>query len=125
MDKYIYDESNGLWYELRGDYYFPCLAFTDEGEYHIGIWGKRHRDYLKKEHRITYETMLLEGRLFRYLEEIDQQAEQMLQFLTTEMAKWEGITEQLKATDQMAWVRAMNNIRAMAEEVVYAELIYN
>ena len=125
MDKYIYDKTNGLWYELRGDYYFPCLTLPDEGEHHIGIWGKRHRNYLKQEQRIVYETMLLDGRLFAYLEEIDRQAEQMLQFLTTEMAKRDGITEQLKADNQMAWISAMNNIKARAEEVVYAELIYH
>ena len=124
MEQYIYDESNGLWYERCGDYYLPCLTLPDEGVYHIGIQGERHKQYLKQEHRIVYETMLLKGTLYRYLADINTQAEDMLLRLTEEMAKREGITERLKAGDQMAWVGGMNNIRARAEEIVTHELIY-
>ena len=124
MEQYIYDERNGLWYERCGDYYLPCLTLPDEGEYHIGIWGERHKQYLKQEHRIVYETMLLNGTLYHYLADINTQAEDMLLRLTEEMAKREGITEQLKASDQMAWVGAMNNVQARAKEIVYNELIY-
>lgn len=80
MDKYIFDESNGLWYELHGDYYLPCLTLPEE-EYHIGIWGQRHKRYLKQEHHIIYQTMLSKGTLFQYLEEVDRQAEEMLRRL--------------------------------------------
>ena len=124
MEQYIYNERNGLWYERCGDYYLPCLTLPDDGECHIGIWGERHKRYLKQEHRITYETMLLKGTLYRYLADINTQAEDMLLRLTEEMAGREGITEQLKASDQLAWVGAINNIRDRAEEIVNHELIY-
>lgn len=125
MEPYIFDNKNGLWYELRGGYYYPCLTLPDEGEYHIGIWGERHRRYLEQEHKFLYETLLLKGTLYSYLADVDTQAEKMLLKLIVEMVRREGISEQLKADDQMAWVGAMNNIRARAEEVVNAELIYN
>ena len=117
MDKYIFNDRNGLWYELHGDYYLPCLTLPEE-EYHIGIWGQRYKRYLKQEHRIVYETMLLKGTLFQHLEEVDRQAEEMLMRLTEDMAKREDVTEQLKAADQFEWVRRMNNIRNRAEEIV-------
>lgn len=123
MDKYIFDENNGLWYELKGNTYSPCLTLLEE-EHHFGIWGQRHKRYLKQEHRIIYETMLLKGTLFQYLEEVDQQAEKMLLRLTEEMAKREGVTAQLKAVDQLEWVRRMNNIRNRAEEIIYANIIH-
>ena len=104
MDKYIFNDSNGLWYELCGDYYLPCLTLPED-EHQIGIWGQRHKRYLKQEHRIIYETMLSKGTLFQYLEEVDRQAEEMLLRLTEDMAKRESVTEQLKAADQLEWVR--------------------
>ena len=125
MEQYIFDKKNGLWYELKGDYYLPCLTLPDEKENHIGVWGERRRQYLLKNRESIYTAMLLSGKLNVHLEEVDRQAEETLFQLVDQMACAEGVTEQLKATDQMAWVGAMNNIRARAEEVVYAELIYN
>ena len=118
MDKYIFDESNGLWYERSGDYYLPCLSLPERKP--VGIWGQRYRRYLKEHRSAIYTAMLLSGTLDNHVAEIDQQAEEMLDLLTKQMAAQEGVTEQLKASDQMAWVVAMNNIRARAEEVVKA-----
>lgn len=123
MDKYIYNASNGLWYERCGDYYLPCLALDEEKP--VGVWGERYRRYLKEHRRGIYDELLLNGTLDDHVAEIDRQAEEMFERLTAEMAKREGITEQLKATDQMAWVGTMNNIRARAEEVVNTKLIYD
>ena len=123
MDKYIFDENNGLWYERSGDYYLPCLSLPERKP--TGIWGQRYRRFLKEYRTATYTAMLLSGTLDDHIAEIDRQAEEMLDRLTKQMAAQEGVTEQLKASDQMAWVGAMNSIRARAEEVVWAELIYN
>ena len=125
MEQFIFDQKNGLWYELKGDYYYPCLTLPDDRKYHIGVWGERRRRYLLKNREPIYTAMLLSGKLNVHLEEVDRQAEELLFQLVDQMACAEGVTEQLKATDQMAWVGAMNNIRERAEEVVYAELIYN
>ena len=122
MDKYIYDENNGLWYELQGDYYLPCLKLSEE-EQPIGIWGQRHRRYLKSHHKAVYAELLISGRLNGYLADIDRQAEEMFSRLVKEMAEVEGITEKLKADDMMTWVGKMNGIRNRAAEVVNAELI--
>ncbi len=125
MDKYIFDENNGLWYELQGDYYLPCLKLSDEEQQPIGIWGQRHRRYLKEKHRVLYAELLTSGRLSGYLADIDRQAEEMFSLLIAQMAEADGITEKLKAEDQMVWVMRMENIRSRAEEVVNAEIIYN
>ncbi len=122
MEKYIYDESNGLWYELHDDYYLPCLMVPESKP--IGVWGRRYRNYLKEHRNPLYTAMLLAGTLEDHVSEIDRQAEAMLVRLIEQMAEREGITEQLKASDQMAWVRATNNIRARAEEIVNHEMIY-
>lgn len=122
MDKYIFDESNGLWYERCGDYYLPCLSLPERKP--VGIWGQRYLRFLKEHRSTTYTAMLLNGTLDDHVAEIDRQAEEMLDRLTKQMAQHEGVTEALKARNQVAWVGAMNNIRAMAEEVVRAELIY-
>ena len=122
MEKYIYDESNGLWYELHCDYFLPCLTVPESKP--IGVWGRRYRNYLKEHRNPLYTAMLLAGTLEDHVSEIDRQAEAMLVRLIEQMAEREGITEQLKASDQMAWVRAMNNIRARAEEIVNHEMIY-
>ena len=122
MDKYIYDESNGLWYELHGDYYLPCVTMPERKP--VGIWGRRYRKYLKEHRNTTYTAMMLAGTLDDHVAEIDQQAEDMLDRLIKQMTKQEGITEQLKARDQMEWVRRMNNIRNLAVEVVNNDLIY-
>ena len=125
MDKYIYDESNGLWYELQEDYYIPCLTLPTEKEHKpIGLWGQRHKRYLQKHKREIYTTLLVNGKLNSYLADIDERATTMMFRLIEQMADKEGITEQLKAADQMAWVGAMNNIRNRATEIVNAELIY-
>ncbi len=125
MDKYIYDESNGLWYELQEDYYIPCLTLPTEKEHKpIGLWGQRHKRYLQKHKREVYTTLLVNGKLNSYLADIDERATTMMFRLIEQMADKEGITEQLKAADQMAWVGAMNNIRKRATEIVNAELIY-
>ena len=122
MDKHIYNESNGLWYERCGDYYLPRLALDEEKP--VGVWGERYRRYLKKHRRSAYDEMLLNGTLDDHVAEIDWQAEEMFVRLTAEMAKRESITEQLKATDQMAWVCSMNRIRSVAQEIVLTDLIY-
>ena len=124
MERYIYDESNGLWYELHGDYYLPCLTISEEEHQPIGIWGKRHHRYLKENHRAICDALMLKGELNRHLAEVDRQATNMFELLVRQIAERQSITEQLKVQDQMAWVGAMNNIRNAAEEIVLRELIY-
>ena len=125
MDKYIFDESNGLWYELQGDYYIPCLILSEEETQPIGLWGQRHKQYLKEHRHIVYTTMLIDGTLNRNLAEINQQAEQMFHRLIDEMAQKQDVTKQLKAENQMEWVQQMNACKAQAEEIVKFELIYD
>ena len=124
MEKFIYDNNNGLWYELHGDYYLPCLAIPEEEVHTIGIWGRKHRRYLREHRPIIYSDVVLSGKLYSYLADIDSQARNKLDLLVTQLAEKEGINEYLKTQDQMAWVRAMNNIRNRAEEIVLKELIY-
>lgn len=124
MEKYIYDNSNGLWYELHGDYYLPCLVIPEEEVHTIGIWGRRHQQYLTEHRPIIYSDLVLSGKLYSYLADIDTQARKMIDLLVTQLAEKEGVHEGLKAQDQMVWVRAMNNIRNRAEEIVLNELIY-
>ena len=110
MEKYIFDKSNGLWYVLQGDYYIPCLTIPAEEGKPIGIWGQRHLRYIKKERKALYTELLTGGRLNAYLANIDEQAAEQMLLLTKQMADREGVTEQLKAQDQMLWVQLMNNI---------------
>ena len=124
MEKYIYDQSNGLWYELQGDYYIPCLVLSETSTSPIGMWGRKHQQYLKEHHPMLYSDLVLRGRLHSYLADIDTQARNKLHLLVTQLAEKEGINEQLKAQEQMAWVGAMNNIRNCAEEIILQELIY-
>lgn len=124
MEKYIYDNSNGLWYELHGDYYLPCLVIPEEEIHTIGIWGRKHQQYLREHRSMVYTDLVLSGKLYSYLADIDTQARNKLDLLVTQLAEKEGINEQLKARDRLAWVRAMNNIRNRAEEIVLKELIY-
>ena len=124
MEKYIYDDHNGLWYELQGDYYIPCLVLDEADSQPIGVWGRKHRDYLAEHCSAFYATLVLEGRLHSPLVEVDHRATEMLNRLMKQMTAQEGVTEQLKAQDQMAWVRAMNSIRYRAEEVINAEVIF-
>ena len=124
MEKVIYDEKNGLWYELQGDYYIPCLKLPEEEQQHIGVWGQRHLRYIKQNSKVLYLNLLTSGKLNGYLADIDKQAEDMFSRLLNQMAECEGVTEQLKADNQMQWVGLMNNIRQTATEIVNAELIY-
>ena len=122
MEKYKYDESNGLWYELQGDYYLPCLKLPEEKHQPIGIWGQRHHEYLRRNKRITLSSLRISGKLNSYLAAIDRQAERMFERLVMQMAVTEDVTEQLKATDQMARVGRMNSIRNRAFEIVNRQL---
>lgn len=124
MEKVIYDEKNGLWYELQGDYYIPCLKLSEEEQQHIGVWGQRHLRYIKQNRKVLYLNLLTSGKLNGYLADIDKQAEEMFSRLVEQMAKCEGITEKLKAENQMEWVAWMNNIRSRATEIVNTDLIY-
>ena len=125
MDKYIYDKNNGLWYELQGDYYIPCLTLPAEKENKsIGIWGQRHKRYLQEHKRATYANLLTSGKLNSYLADIDEQAEELFSRLVKQMAERKGVTETLKAENQMLWVQKINNIRNRAMEIVYTNLIY-
>ena len=124
MDKYIFDESNGLWYELIGDYYFPCLTVPAEEKQPVGIWGQRHLRYIREYRKARYTSLLLGGSLNSYLADIDQQAQERLNTIIRQIAQAQSVTEILKADDPMMWVRQMNNIRASATEIVNAEIIY-
>ena len=123
MDKYIYNEQNGLWYELQGNYYLPCLKLPEEPEVYIGIGGQRHRHYLKTHRKVLYTSLLTSGKLNSHLADIDRQAEEMFSRLVKQLAKVEGVTETLKAADQMEWVCRVNNIRNRATEIINTEII--
>ena len=124
MENFIYDNSNGLWYELHGDYYMPCLVMPQEEIHAIGIWGRKHRQYLREYRPIYYTNLVLSGKLYNHLAAIDTSAQSMLDLLVMQLAEQENINEQLKAHNQLAWVRAMNSTRNRAEEIVLRELIY-
>lgn len=124
MEEYIYDNSNGLWYELHGDYYIPCLIIPEEEIHTIGVWGRKHQQYLREHRSLIYSNLVLSGKLFHYLADIDTQARNKLDLLVTQMAEKEGINEQLKVQDQLAWVRVMNSIRNRVEEIINTELIF-
>lgn len=124
MEKYITDERTGLKYELVGDYYL--IAGDDEPDEEqkpIGIWGQRHLSYLKNHRKVLYANLLTSGKLNDYLADIDRQAEEMFIQLTRQMAIADGVTEQLKADTQMAWVKKMNNIQNRANEIVNIEIV--
>ena len=123
MEKYIYNEQNGLWYELQGDYYIPCLALDEEDTRPIRRWGRKHLRYIKEHRPVLYTVLLLGGKLSGHLAEIDVRATEMYDLLMKQLAEKEGINEQLKSKDPMAWVGAMNNIRNAVEEIVHAEII--
>ena len=124
MDKYIYNEKKGLWYELHGDYYLPCLKLPKEESRHIGIWGQRHLRYLKQHRKVLYSELLISGKLNSYIADINEHAEEMFSRLVKQLSEKEGVTEALKAENQMLWVQRMNNIRSAAMEIVSSELIY-
>ncbi|MCI9448105.1 MAG: TnpV protein [Lachnospiraceae bacterium] len=125
MEKIIYDEKNGLWYELQGDYYIPCLKLLEEEQQPIDVWGQRHLRYIKKNRKVLYFYLLTSGKLNRYLADLDKQAKEMFSWLVKQMAKSEDVTEQLKADSQMEWVGRMSNIRSRATEIVNHDIIYN
>lgn len=123
MDKYIIDERTGLKYELVGDYYL--IAGDDEPEERpIGIWGQRHLRYIREHRKALYTGLFLDGKLNEYLADLNEQAEDMFSRLVKELAERDGITEQLKAANQMEWVRLMNIVRETATEIVNNDLIY-
>lgn len=124
MKKHIYDENNGLWYELIGDYYIPVLTLPSEEQRPIGKWGRMHRDYLKEHRPILYNDLILSGQFWTYLADLNEQAQERLSLIIEQMKATEGVTEEMKAADQMAWVSAMNSIRNRAEEIILRELIY-
>ena len=104
MDKYIYDNSNGLWYEMQGDYYIPCLTVLEEERQPIGVWERRHLRYIREYRKGLYNSLVLSGKLNSYLAELNTQAEEMFFRLAEELAEKDGIMEKLKAEDQMFWV---------------------
>ena len=117
--------SNGLWYELQGDYYIPCLTLPTEKEYKpIGLWGQRHKRYLQEHKRAFYATLLTSGKLNDYLADVDKQAEKRFERLVEQMKQAQGITERLKAKNALEWVGQMNNIWACAMEIVEREIIF-
>ena len=124
MEKYIYNEKNGLWYELQGDYYIPCLKLLAEEQRPIGIWGQRLLRYLRQHRKALYAELLTSGKLDGYLADLNEQAESMFLELVKQFAACEGVTEQLKDQDQMLWVQRMNNIRDRANEIVNHDLIF-
>ena len=122
MERLLTDAQTDLQYELQGDYYL--IAGEDEAELPpVGIWGRRHLRWLKPNRRVTYTNLLTTGRLYDYLLNIDTQANEQFELLIRQMAKAEGVTEQMKAEKQMEWVRRMNSIKIRAEEILCRELI--
>lgn len=124
MDKYIYNEKNGLWYELQGDSYLPCLKLPEERTAYIGVWGQRHLRYLKQHRKGLYSELLISGKLNDYLADLNEQAEELFSRLVKQLAEKEGVTEALKAENLMLWMQKMNSIRNAAMEIVANDLIY-
>lgn len=125
MEKYKYDKKNGLWYELQGDYYLPCLTLPPgTNDRPIGVWAQAHKRYLLNYHKIRYTNLLTSCKLHSYLADIEERAQAMYESIIYETAKREGVTEHLKANDMMAWVGRMNNIQARAREIVNSEVIF-
>ena len=114
---------NGISYTLVGDYYIPDLQLPEESR-PIGIWGRMHKDYLEQYHPAQYNDLILSGRLWTYLADLNEQAQNRLGCIIVQMKEAEGIIEELKSQDQMEWVRSMNSIRSRAEEIILRELIY-
>ena len=123
MEKYITDERTGLKYELVGDYYL--IAGNEPEQEPVGVWGQRHGKFLREHKHATYSGLLISGKLDSYLRDVDRQAEAMFSQLVKQIAMQEGITEELKASDQMVWVGTMNSIRQRAKEIMMSELISN
>lgn len=125
MKKSTHDSANGLDYTLVNDHYLPNLTAAAPAEQHpIGRWGCLHKKYLKEHHPIRYNQLVLSGELGSYLAKLDKQTEEQLALIVQQMQEAEGVTEVLKATNQLEWVQRMNNIRCRAEEIIKAELIF-
>ena len=120
--KSIFEQSGGT-YTMQGDYCLPNLTLPAEEERPIGVWGQRRLRYLKQHHKVLYYNLLTSGKLHSHIADVEEQAQELFSRLVKEYAEKEGVTEQLKATDQMAWVRKMNNIRERATEVVNSEVV--
>ena len=125
MEKRIYNEQTGISYTLQGDYYLPDLALPEQEDKPIGLWGQRHLRYIKQHRKILYINLLTSGKLNEHLADIDKQAEDMFFRLVKQIAEREGVTEQLKANNQMEWVARMNNIHNRVTEIVNNDIIYN
>ena len=124
MGKSIFEQMGGQ-YVRQGDYELPALAIQPEKEQKVGVWGQRHRRWLKNQHRVLYYNLLTSCKLYTHLGEVEERATAMFDRLVSDMTKAEGVTEKLKATDMMAWVGRMNNILSRATEVVNAEVIFS
>ena len=125
MEQYIYNEQNGLWYELRGVYYIPCLKLPAEKEERsIGVWGQRHLRYIREHKKALYTSLLTNGKLQSYLADVEKQAQDLFERLMKQRAEREGITETLKADNQMEWVQRMNALRSAVIETVNAGVIF-
>ena len=124
MEKRIYNEQTGISYTLKGDYYLPDLALPEQEDEPIGLWGQRHLKYIKQHRKILYINLLTSGKLNEHLADIDKQAEDMFFRLVKQIAEREGVTEQLKADNQMEWVAHMNSIRNKATEFITEDIIY-
>ena len=125
MKQYIYNEQNGLWYELQGDYYIPCLELpAEKEERHTGVWGQRHLRYIREHKKALYTSLLTSGKLQSYLADVEEQAQNLFDRLMKQRTEREGITETLKADNQMEWVQRMNTLRSAVMETVNAEVIF-
>ena len=116
-------QEHGIRYQLKGDYYLPVLELPEENR-PIGRWGRLHKAYLKNHRPVLYQSLLLSGKLYTVLADLNEQATERCNLIIRQMAEAEGITEELKANNPMCWVQAMNSIRSRAEEIVRAEMIY-
>lgn len=123
MEKSFFEQMGGT-YSQVGDYLLPNLTLPEDEQKPIGIWGQRHARHLKQNHKVIYYNFLTSGKLNTYLADVDEQAEEMFSLLVKEMAEKQGVTEQLKAADQMPWVGNMNNIRNSATEIINADIIF-
>ena len=123
MKKTIFEEMGGT-YIRHGDYFIPCLTLTEEEQRFIGVWGQRHKRYLKEHKEAVYITLLTSGRLNSYLADIEEQAQERFERIVEQMKQAHGITERLKAENQMEWVARMNNLQSCAREIVDKEMIY-
>lgn len=123
MEKTLFEQMGGI-YTRQDDYLLPDLSLVPQEERHIGVWGERRRKYLKEHRRVLYYNLLTSGKLQAHLADVEEQAQEMFERLTKQMAEKQGATEALKAADMMAWVGRMNNIRNATEEAIYNEIIY-